>query len=70
MNFSLELCFVRVGYTRTIGIQRKPLTADHQAGAGGAQLTTTIRWPLGQTAIILIKQQIITIRPWTGLGRK
>ena len=34
------LCFVRVGYTRTMGIQRKPLTADHQTGGGGAQLTT------------------------------
>ena len=61
------LCFVRVGYTRTMGIQRKPLTADHQTGGGGAQLTTTIRCHCGQTAIILIKQQIITIRPWTGL---
>ena len=36
----------------------------------GAQLTTTIHPATrhrGQTRVILIKQQIITIRPWTRL---
>lgn len=40
-------CFVRVGYTRTIGIQRKPLTADHQTGGLSLQQQYTGHPPPG-----------------------
>ena len=39
--------FVRVGYTRTIGIQRKPLTADHRTGGSAYNNNTPGHPPPG-----------------------